>query len=141
MRPDHRERVAERDDDLGLDARQLGRQHEMLGNRNRAGAARVVEPVHPEQVQRVGFVGPDPGKCPLDLEAGRASGSASWAIVGRTTRAARNRSTVRSSTPESIGLSVTVRASICTLSSPVSVADANLGAGRGHAFRASTERR
>ena len=56
---DHREPVPERHDDPRVDAGQLGRQHDVVGDADQAGAVVPVEPVDPEQVQRVGLVGPN----------------------------------------------------------------------------------
>ena len=60
VRADHREAVAERDDDRRLDAGQLARQHDVLRHGCPAGAAPVVEPVDAEEVERMGLVGPTP---------------------------------------------------------------------------------
>ena len=62
VRGDHREAVAERDDDARLDARQLGREHDVLRNGDDPGAGGVVEPVDAEEVERVPVVRPDGGE-------------------------------------------------------------------------------
>ena len=62
VRPDHREAVAERDDDPGLDAGQLRRQDNVLGHVDQARASTVVVPVHPEQVQGMRRVRLDGGE-------------------------------------------------------------------------------
>ena len=53
MGGDHREAVAEHDDDRALDAGQRRRQHDVVGHVDPA-AGEVVVPVHPPQVAGVG---------------------------------------------------------------------------------------
>ena len=53
VRGDHREAVAEDDDDRALDPGQLAGQHDVIGHRDPA-AVEVVVPVHAEQVARIG---------------------------------------------------------------------------------------
>ena len=59
VRPDHREAVAQGDHDRRRDAGQLRGQHQVLGDVHAPGPGRVVEPVRPEQVERVGGAGVD----------------------------------------------------------------------------------
>ncbi len=56
---DQRKAVAERQHDLCLDSRQLGRQDDVLGDLDEVRPVGAVVPVHPEQVQRVRVVRPD----------------------------------------------------------------------------------
>ena len=55
---DHREPVAERDDDLRVDPGQLPGEHDVLGHRDPTAAVGAVVPVHPEQVEGMRLVGP-----------------------------------------------------------------------------------
>ncbi len=59
VRPDHREPVTQGDHDRRRDAGQLRGQHHVFRDVHAPGPARVVEPVRPEQVERVGGAGVD----------------------------------------------------------------------------------
>ena len=54
--PDHRESVADRQQDAGLDAGHLRREFDVVGHLVGTAAIESTEPVHPEQVAGVGFV-------------------------------------------------------------------------------------
>jgi hypothetical protein len=64
---DHREPVAEGDDDARVHAGERLGEHHVGGHRCEAAARVVVEPVDPEQVQGVCVVGPHPGERRPDL--------------------------------------------------------------------------
>ena len=63
--PDHREAVAQQDDNLGIHAGQLGRQHHMGGYSLKTLAIRIIVPMHAQQVAGIGSIGVDIGKSGL----------------------------------------------------------------------------
>ncbi len=60
MGADHRESVAEGDDDARLDAGQLGLQHQVRRDRRESPALAVVVPVNAKQVTALGRIGINP---------------------------------------------------------------------------------
>ena len=93
---DQREAVAEHDDDSRLDARQLGGQDEVLGDVDEARPVGAVVPVHPEQVQRMGVVGPDGRERRGGRRRGSSGGCASCVRVGSAIRASLRCAALRS---------------------------------------------
>ena len=94
---DHREAVAEDDDDRAVDAGQLLGQHDVVGHVD-AAAGEVVVPVHAPQVAGVAAVAVGVAD---ELRVELAHGSASSANVGRTMPCSRNRSTLLASAASS----------------------------------------
>jgi hypothetical protein len=71
---DHRKPIAQSHDDLGLDPGELGRKHQMLGDRDRLPTVPAVVPVDPEEVERMRFVCADRPEASQDA-VGPVSGS------------------------------------------------------------------
>ena len=62
MGPDHREPIPEGHDDRSVDPGEGLRQYKVLRHGHPAGAIRIVEPMHAEQVGGIGIIGPDVGE-------------------------------------------------------------------------------
>ena len=95
MGGDHREAVAEGDDDRRRDAGQGRREDEVLRDGDRSAPVGAVEPVDAEQVPGVGRIRVD-SREPGPGRGGDRRGSISSANVGRIVRVSRKRRTVRS---------------------------------------------